>query len=124
MSNIMDMITQQNKAKLEEKKQEQRADSNEQAETVKMSKKDTPVVSVMQPVRTNSDQVLFRSVRPNFAFFYQNGERVQFKSGFLCTEDTEVIDYIKDNYLGTFISIVEQGEIQHIVPAVLPNGEE
>ncbi len=122
MSTVMDMITAKNKEKMEQKKSEQ-AQSKETNGNPQLQRP-KPMVSAMQPVRASDKEVLFRSNRPNFAFFL-NGSRVQFKQGFYCTDDSVIIKYIKDNYVGSFVYLLEQGALkEQEAPAIPPNGEE
>lgn len=131
MSTVMDMITQKNKEKMAQKKAEQEGKAALPKEEVGgQMQRLKQTVSAVQPVRTSDKQVLFKSRRPNFAFFL-DGSRTQFKQGFLCTEDEVIIKYIKANYVGSFVEILEQGHIgknpvkeSNPVPAILPNGEE
>lgn len=133
MSIVMDMITAKNKEKMAQKKAEQEGKAALPKEEKSNAQLQRPkaMVSAIQPVRKGENDVLFKSIRPNFAFFL-SGSRVQFKQGFYCTDDPDVIKYIKDNYVGSFVQILEEGnpltkkqeEEKKEVSAILPNGEE
>lgn len=106
---VMDMITAQNKAKMNAAKNTlSKVPDAEKPVSDGQLRRPKPVVSVMQPVRTSPDEVLFKSIRPNFAFFLA-GNRVQFKNGFLATADADIIKHVKDNFVGTFVSVLESG---------------
>lgn len=110
MSTVMDMITQKNKEKMAQKKEEAAERISPPEEGNAPMQRPKPMVSVVQPVRTSPAEVIFRSVRPNFAFF-MNGSRVQFKNSFLCTDDEDIILYIKKTYVGSFVKVIAEGPL-------------
>ena len=106
------MITEQNKTKMEQAKATLNTPVKENKPASDPSlQRPKPQVSVVQPVRANENEVIFRSLRPNFAFF-MHSDRIQFKNGFLLTDDEETIKYVKDNFLGSFVAIVESGPFE------------
>lgn len=110
MSSVMDMITQKNKEKMAQKKEEAAERISPPEEGNAPMQRPKPMVSVVQPIRTSPAEVIFRSVRPNFAFF-MNTARIQFKNGFLLTDDADTITYIKKTYVGSFVKVIEDGPL-------------
>ena len=68
-----------------------------------------PPIDATRPRKTKESQVLFRSAKPNLGFHLAN-VRVGFTHGWLLTEDTKIISYLRDEKNATHFHVVEVKE--------------
>ena len=105
MSSIMDMISAKNNENMAEK-----VTGKREEQQVKAARPIRPSVNpIVVPKKKNKDDVIYRSSRLALAFIYATGQRAQFQHGFLVTNDSLIIKYIKDNFLASgMVTIFEE----------------
>lgn len=62
--------------------------------------------SPMKPKKTSEDEVLFRSHKSRMGFFYK-GARNEFIQHYYLTNNTEIIEYLKKNFVPHFMVVEE-----------------